>query len=59
MLLTLDGDGEEKQDGFLLNSEERRKEETWHIHSDTALNLVRMSVGPLFSLLSDEYHLQT
>ena len=58
MLLTLDGDGEEKQDGFLLNSEERRKGETRHIHSDTALNLVRMSVGPL-SLLSDEYHLQT
>ena len=52
MLLTLDGDGEEKQDDFLLNSEERRKEETRHIHSDTALNLVRMSVGPLSSLFS-------
>ena len=52
-------DGEEKHHDFHLNSEERRKEETRHIHSDTALNLVSMSVGPLSSLLSDEYHLQT
>ena len=52
-------DEEEKQDDFLFNSEEGRKEETRHIHSDTALNLVSMSVGPLSSLLSDEYYLQT
>ena len=38
---------------------EGRKEETRHIHSDTASNLVSMSLGPLSSLLSDEYHLQT
>lgn len=51
-------DEEEKQDDFLFNSEEGRKEETRHIHSQTQLWTSWAWVWVL-SLLSDEYHLQT
>lgn len=66
MLLTLDGEmrpvrrrrRETGRFSFQLGRRKKRRN-TAHPLTDTALNLVSMSVGPLSSLLSDEYHLQT